>query len=244
MLKINDLITSSGESLSINKRKSRSAFYESTMLNVLNKDLSLRWDRYNLTKYIAGEDGTSFKDKAKKLLDTTVSFIRTTAKKIWELIKKIGGWLKYLFKGKAKDYKMDSSWEELKKVTIESADELSKLYTGDNPDPDLDEISPTKIERIKRNIEDEERTLDQRVNSIQEFLDSISKVSEKCIKNMEKTEAAFGKSARPDIYEELQKKKIYLDKILKTTLKISGVFKKFKNIKEKEDIKRSNREKK
>ena len=195
MLKINELVAS-GESYGI-KRNKRSAFYESIVLNVLNKDLSLRWDRYNLTKYIAGEDGTSFKDKAKKLLDTTVNFIRTTAKKIWELIKKIGEWLKYLFKGKSKDYKMDKSWEELKKVTIESADELSKLYTSDNPDPDLDEISPTKIERIKRNIEDEERTLDQRVNSIQEFLDSIRKVSERCIKNMEKTEAAFGKTARP-----------------------------------------------
>nr|DAW71353.1 MAG TPA: hypothetical protein [Caudoviricetes sp.] len=241
MLKINELVAS-GESYGI-KRNKRSAFYESTILNILNKDLSLRWDRYNLTKYIAGEDGTSFKDKAKKLLDTTANFIRTTAKKIWELIKKIGEWLKYLFKGKSKDYKMDKSWEELKKVTVESADELSKLYTSDNPDPDLDEISPAKVERIKRNIEDEERTLDQRVNSIQEFLDSIRKVSEKCIKNMEKTEVSFGKSARPDIHEELQKKKVYLDKILKITLKISGVFKKFKSIKEKEDIKRSNREK-
>lgn len=241
MLKINELVAS-GESYGI-KRNKRSSFYESVMLHTLNKDLSLRWDRYNLTKYIAGESGEGFKTKAKKLLDTTVSFIRTTAKKIWELIKKIGDWLKYLFKGKAKDYKMDKAWDELKKVTIESADELSKLYTGDNPDPDLDEISPTKVERIKRNIEDEERTLDQRVNSIQEFLDSIRKVSERCIKNMEKTEASFGKTARPDIHEELQKKKVYLDKILKITLKISGVFKKFKTIKEKEDIKRSNRKK-
>ena len=241
MLKIDQLVAS-GESYGI-KRNKRSSFYESTIIKTLNKDLSLRWDRYNLTKYIAGESGEGFKDKAKKLLDTTVIFIKTTAKKIWELIKKIGEWLKYLFKGKAKDYKMDKSWEELKKVTIEAADDLSKLYTGDNPDPDLDEISPSKVERIKRNIEDEERTLDQRVNSIQEFLDSITRVSEKCIKNMEKTEVSFGKSARPDIHEELQKKKVYLDKILKITLKISGVFKKFKSIKEKEDIKRSNREK-
>lgn len=241
MLKINELVAS-GESYGI-KRNKRSSFYESVMLHTLTKDLSLRWDRYNLSKYIAGEDGTSFKDKAKKLADNTVSFIRTTAKKIWELIKKIGGWLKYLFKGKIKDYKMDKAWEELKKVTIESAVELSKLYTTDNPDPDLDEISPSKVERIKRDIEDEERTLEQRVNSIQEFLDSITKVSEKCIKNMEKTEAAFGKAARPDIHEELYKKKAYLDKILKTTLKIADVFNKFKNIKKKEDIKRSNREK-
>ena len=241
MLKINELVAS-GESYGI-KRNKRSSFYESVMLHTLNKDLSLRWDRYNLTKYMAGEAGEGFKDKAKKLLDNTVSFIRATAKKIWELIKKIGEWLKYLFKGKVKDYKMDKAWEELKKVTIEAADELSKLYTTDNPDPDIDEISPSNMERLKRNIEDEERTLDQRVNSIQEFFDSITRVSEKCIKNMDKTEAAFSKSARPDIHEELYKKKAYLDKILKTTLKIADVFNKFKNIKKKEDIKRSNREK-
>ena len=52
MLKIDELITSS-ESVRISKNKKRSTFYESAFLTIDKKEISSRWDNYNLSKYIA-----------------------------------------------------------------------------------------------------------------------------------------------------------------------------------------------
>ena len=127
MLKIDQLI-SFGESLSINKRKDRSAFYESVMLQTLNKDLSLRWDRYNLTKYIAGEDGTSFKDKAKKLASDTWKLIKAVIRNIWESIKRTGRWFKYLLTGKIKDFKDDENWRSWKDEILSGLDDCINTF--------------------------------------------------------------------------------------------------------------------
>ena len=61
MLKIDELITSS-ESVRISKVKKRSAFYESAFLAIDKKDISSRWDNYNLTKYISIAESANVKD--------------------------------------------------------------------------------------------------------------------------------------------------------------------------------------
>lgn len=61
MLKIDDLITSS-ESVRISKTKKRSAFYESAFLTIDKKEISSRWDNYNLTKYISIAESANVKD--------------------------------------------------------------------------------------------------------------------------------------------------------------------------------------
>lgn len=61
MLKIDELITSS-ESVRISKNKKRSAFYESAFLTIDKKEISSRWDNYNLTKYITMAESDNVKD--------------------------------------------------------------------------------------------------------------------------------------------------------------------------------------
>ena len=61
MLKIGDLITSS-ESVRISRTKKRSAFYESVFLTIDRKEISSRWDNYNLTKYISIAESANVKD--------------------------------------------------------------------------------------------------------------------------------------------------------------------------------------
>ena len=61
MLKIDELITSS-ESVRISKNKKRSAFYESAFLTIDKKEISSRWDNYNLTKYITMAESANVKD--------------------------------------------------------------------------------------------------------------------------------------------------------------------------------------
>ena len=61
MLKIDDLITSS-ESVRISRTKKRSAFYESAFLTIDKKEISSRWDSYNLTKYISIAESANVKD--------------------------------------------------------------------------------------------------------------------------------------------------------------------------------------
>lgn len=61
MLKIDELITSS-ESVRISKNKKRSTFYESAFLTIDKKEISSRWDNYNLSKYIAMSESANVKD--------------------------------------------------------------------------------------------------------------------------------------------------------------------------------------
>lgn len=61
MLKIDDLITSS-ESVRISRTKKRSAFYESAFLSIDKKEISSRWDNYNLSKYITMAESANVKD--------------------------------------------------------------------------------------------------------------------------------------------------------------------------------------
>lgn len=61
MLKIDELITSS-ESVRISKNKKRSTFYESAFLTIDKKEISSRWDNYNLTKYITIAESANIKD--------------------------------------------------------------------------------------------------------------------------------------------------------------------------------------
>ena len=61
MLKIDELITSS-ESVRISRTKKRSAFYESAFLTIDKKEISSRWDNYNLTKYISIAESANVKD--------------------------------------------------------------------------------------------------------------------------------------------------------------------------------------
>lgn len=124
MLKINDLI-SSGESLSINKRKDRSAFYENMSLIADRKDIRLSHDKRKLITFISGES-EGIKAKMKNLFDKTVEIIKKTLKKIWELLKKAGRWIKYLLKGKLGDFKYDEKWNDIEKDIKETLD--SSIY--------------------------------------------------------------------------------------------------------------------
>lgn len=125
MLKINELITSS-ESFVI-KKKNRSSFYESTSLSVERREIRLSYDKMRLVSFISGES-EGFKNKAKNLFNRTVKFIRDLAKKIWEIIKKAGRWLKYLFTGKIGEFKDDERWRETEKEIKEALDSSIDIW--------------------------------------------------------------------------------------------------------------------
>ena len=196
MLKINDLITSSGESFSI-KGKSRSAFYESTILNVLNRDVSLRWNRYQLTKIISGES-SNFKEKAKKLASDTWKLIKAVIRNIWESIKRAGRWFKYLLTGKIKDFKDDEKWRSWKDDILSGLNDCIDTF-----EKRVDEYNGLHI------FENNAKELVEKLKEVREILLSEKTSSKEKLEASEKG-VNYIKEASDKLDEELQK--YYKDK--------------------------------
>ena len=144
MLKINELVAS-GESYKI-KRNKRSAFYESAFLTIDKKEISSRWDSYNLTKYINAAEssehadgatsdgakstgstkkGNKFSDKVKSLIERSKKWIETMWEKIKKFFKNLWNRLVNIFK---KKQKKDAKTKEAEPVanTVTNVDNIVK----------------------------------------------------------------------------------------------------------------------
>lgn len=133
MLKIDELITSS-ESVRISKNKKRSTFYESAFLTIDKKEISSRWDSYNLTKYISIAESAKVKDgeifneedvdnsKMKDVTDSANSSAKSSSTKkenkftsrIKSLVERTKKWIKTIWEKIKKFFK--ALWKRIKSL--------------------------------------------------------------------------------------------------------------------------------
>ena len=192
MLKINELVTS-GESLSIKRStKRRSAFFESTSIVIGDKILKTRWDAYQLTKIISGES-SNFKEKAKKLLQDTIYWVKRICRWIWRKIKKIGRFFKYLFTGKIKDFKNDEAWREAaEKMADEVENAFREMNTKEFQSKVAKEMSDLYNDVINEmtdttsTMRDKSKSYKEQAKSMDDFLNNMSKATEDITDYVEK----------------------------------------------------------
>lgn len=133
MLKIDELITSS-ESVGMSKNKKRSAFYESAFLSIDKKEISSRWDNYNLTKYITMAESANVKDgeifneedvdnsKMEDVTDSANSSAKSSSTKkenkftsrIKSLVERTKKWIKTIWEKIKKFFK--ALWKRIKSL--------------------------------------------------------------------------------------------------------------------------------
>nr|DAQ56031.1 MAG TPA: hypothetical protein [Caudoviricetes sp.] len=160
MLKIDELITSS-ESVRISKNKKRSAFYESAFLTIDKKEISSRWDNYNLTKYISIAESANVKDgeifneedvdtsKMEDVTDSTNSASKSSSTKkenkftsrIKSLLERTKKWIKTI-------------WEKIKKFFKALWKRIKSLFKKKNKKDDIIPSTNSADDIIKGNISD------------------------------------------------------------------------------------------
>jgi hypothetical protein len=160
VLKIDELITSS-ESVRISKNKKRSAFYESAFLTIDKKEISSRWDNYNLTKYISIAESANVKDgeifneedvdtsKMEDVTDSTNSASKSSSTKkenkftsrIKSLLERTKKWIKTI-------------WEKIKKFFKALWKRIKSLFKKKNKKDDIIPSTNSADDIIKGNISD------------------------------------------------------------------------------------------
>ena len=158
MLKIDELITSS-ESVRISKNNKRSTFYESAFLTIDKKEISSRWDSYNLTKYISIAESANVKDgeifneedvdnsKMEDVTDSTNSSAKSSSTKkenkftsrIKSLVERTKKWIKTI-------------WEKIKKFFKALWKRIKSLFK--KKDKDVRPSTNSADDIIKGNISD------------------------------------------------------------------------------------------
>ena len=182
MLKIDELITSS-ESVILSKNKKRSAFYESAFLAIDKKEISSRWDSYNLTKYISIAESAKVKDgeifneedvdnsKMKDVTDSANSSAKSTDTKkenkftsrIKSLVERTKKWIKTI-------------WEKIKKFFKALWKRIKSLFK--KKDKDVRPSTNSADDIIKGNISDLAERDDSTPNSLgEEYNMEIKKAS-------------------------------------------------------------------
>lgn len=182
MLKIDELITSS-ESVRISKNKKRSAFYESAFLTIDKKEISSRWDNYNLTKYITIAESANVKDgeifneedvdtsKMEDVTDSTNSSAKSSSTKkenkftsrIKSLVERTKKWIKTI-------------WEKIKKFFTALWKRIKSLFK--KKDKDVRPSTNSADDIIKGNISDLAERDDSTPNSLgEEYNTEIKKAS-------------------------------------------------------------------
>lgn len=182
MLKIDDLITSS-ESVRISRTKKRSAFYESAFLTIDKKEISSRWDSYNLTKYISIAESANIKDgeifneedvdnsKMEDVTDSANSSAKSSSTKkenkftsrIKSLVERTKKWIKTI-------------WEKIKKFFKALWKRIKSLFK--KKDKDVRPSTNSADDIIKGNISDLAERDDSTPNSLgEEYNMEIKKAS-------------------------------------------------------------------
>ena len=182
MLKIDELITSS-ESVILSKNKKRSAFYESAFLTIDKKDISSRWDSYNLTKYISIAESANVKDgeifneedvdnsKMEDVTDSANSSAKSTNTKkenkftsrIKSLVERTKKWIKTI-------------WEKIKKFFKALWKRIKSLFK--KKDKDVRPSTNSADDIIKGNITELAEREDSTPNSLgEEYNMEIKKAS-------------------------------------------------------------------
>lgn len=182
MLKIDELITSS-ESVRISKNKKRSAFYESAFLMIDKKEISSRWDNYNLSKYITMAESAKVKDgeifneedvdnsKMKDVTDSANSSAKSTDTKkenkftsrIKSLLERTKKWIKTI-------------WEKIKKFFKALWKRIKSLFK--KKDKDVRPSTNSADDIIKGNMSDLAERDDSTPNSLgEEYNMEIKKAS-------------------------------------------------------------------
>ena len=158
MLKIDELITSS-ESVRISKNKKRSAFYESAFLTIDKKEISSRWDNYNLSKYIAMSESANVKDGEifneedvdnSKMEDVTDSANSSAKSSSTEKENKFTSRIKSLLERTKKWIK--TIWEKIKKFFKALWRRIKSLFK--KKDKDVRPSTNSADDIIKGNISD------------------------------------------------------------------------------------------
>lgn len=182
MLKIDELITSS-ESVRISKNNKRSTFYESAFLTIDKKDISSRWDSYNLTKYISIAESANVKNgeifneedvdnsKMEDVTDSANSSAKSTNTKkenkftsrIKSLVERTKKWIKTI-------------WEKIKKFFKALWKRIKSLFK--KKDKDVRPSTNSADDIIKGNISDLAERDDSTPNSLgEEYNMEIKKAS-------------------------------------------------------------------
>lgn len=182
MLKIDDLITSS-ESVRISRTKKRSAFYESAFLTIDKKEISSRWDSYNLTKYISIAESANVKDgeifneedvdnsKMEDVTDSANSSAKSSSTKkenkftsrIKSLVERTKKWIKTI-------------WEKIKKFFKALWKRIKSLFK--KKDKDVRPSTNSADDIIKGNMSDLAERDDSTPNSLgEEYNMEIKKAS-------------------------------------------------------------------
>jgi hypothetical protein len=158
VLKIDELITSS-ESVRISKNKKRSAFYESAFLTIDKKEISSRWDNYNLSKYIAMSESANVKDGEifneedvdnSKMEDVTDSANSSAKSSSTEKENKFTSRIKSLLERTKKWIK--TIWEKIKKFFKALWRRIKSLFK--KKDKDVRPSTNSADDIIKGNISD------------------------------------------------------------------------------------------
>lgn len=182
MLKIDELITSS-ESVRISKNNKRSTFYESAFLTIDKKEISSRWDSYNLTKYISIAESANVKDgeifneedvdnsKMEDVTDSANSSAKSSSTKkenkftsrIKSLLERTKKWIKTI-------------WEKIKKFFKALWKRIKSLFK--KKDKDVRPSTNSADDIIKGNISDLAERDDSTPNSLgEEYNMEIKKAS-------------------------------------------------------------------
>ena len=182
MLKIDNLITSS-ESVRISRTKKRSTFYESAFLTIDKKEISSRWDNYNLSKYITMAESANVKDgeifneedvdnsKMEDVTDSANSSAKSSSTKkenkftsrIKSLVERTKKWIKTI-------------WEKIKKFFKALWKRIKSLFK--KKDKDVRPSTNSADDIIKGNISDLAERDDSTPNSLgEEYNMEIKKAS-------------------------------------------------------------------
>lgn len=184
MLKIDELITS-GESVSINRRK-RSAFYESAFLTIDKKEISSRWDNYNLSKYITMAESANVKDgeifneedvDASKMRDVTEDESPSNANskkenkfkdKVKGLVERSKKWIKTMWENIKAFFR--NLWKRLKNLFKKKSKKNEEEVRMSTNSPN-DIIRNNLAEEVEYEVEGNTSTL------AEEYKESINKAS-------------------------------------------------------------------
>ena len=182
MLKIDELITSS-ESVRISKNNKRSTFYESAFLTIDKKEISSRWDNYNLSKYITMAESANVKDgeifneedvdnsKMEDVTDSANSSAKSSSTKkenkftsrIKSLVERTKKWIKTI-------------WEKIKKFFTALWKRIKSLFK--KKDKDVRPSTNSADDIIKGNMSDLAERDDSIPNSLgEEYNMEIKKAS-------------------------------------------------------------------
>lgn len=182
MLKIDELITSS-ESVRISKNKKRSTFYESAFLTIDKKEISSRWDNYNLSKYITMAESANVKDgeifneedvDTSKMEDVTDSGNSSAKSSFTKKENKFTSRIKSLLERTKKWIK--TIWEKIKKFFKALWKRIKSLFK--KKDKDVRPSTNSADDIIKGNISDLAERDDSTPNSLgEEYNMEIKKAS-------------------------------------------------------------------